>query len=157
MENNKSQLDDKNSIENFKFIYGEACKSHEQQQRDIEHLNNKFNWIIAINIAALFFILNSNKFNDNFLLALTFFSISLVFSVMSLWARTYKRGPKLAEMVEKLDWSVEKMIKNTNKALIKNIDSNYLSVKELKFFLKLSIIFNIIGILILIINYLKIC
>jgi hypothetical protein len=76
---------------------------------------------------------------------------------MSLWARTYKRGPKLAEMVEKLDWSVEKMIKNTNKALIKNIDSNYLSVKELKFFLKLSIIFNIIGILILIINYLKIC
>jgi len=138
------------------LIYEEACKSHEQQQRDIEHLNNKFNWIIAINIFALGFILKEDKHSELIVIAIVLFLSSFIFCLIALFARTYKRGPKLTEMFEKKNWEYDKMLEKTNRVLIRNVDFNYSTVKELKIFLKLAISFLMSGFVVLIFNFLKI-
>lgn len=144
----------KNSVlRNLKFIYHEICKFHNGQKDSINQINNKFSWIIAANIGIIGFIFISRKdFNDLYKFAFLLFIISLFFSVLSLWTRKYKRGPKLREMMKKRGWTEEEMVERTNEKMVEAVDENQKVISRLCLYLKISIIFLMIGVLVLFIS-----
>lgn len=143
----KEQVNNK-KVEKLRFIYQEINESSKVQQEAINMVNQKFNWVIALDIGILALIFSRDNFtNDWTKISLFVLLISLIFSVISLWTKKYKRGPLLTELNNSIKYNEEIIIKGVNKKMVEAVNLNQKIIDELNIFLKISIIFLVLAIL----------
>lgn len=129
------------------FVHNKIVEFSNNQQQAIDYLNNKINWVIVIDIALAGYLLN--KRHTDFLqwVSSLFIICSLLIAIISIWSKKYKLGPKLREIIEKSSqWSYEKLVKNFNDKLEKDIARNEILASETAKLLKISIIFLVVSI-----------
>jgi disulfide bond formation protein DsbB len=137
-------------LEKVSFVHEKIVEFSNNQQKAIEHLNNKVNWIIIIDIALIGYLLNKKHSNCLLVISALFIVGSLLIAIISVWSKKYKLGPKLREVIDKSSqWSYEKLMRNFNDKLEKDITKNEILVSETALLLKISIIFLMMAIVFL--------
>lgn len=144
-------MEDKNedNLNKAIFVHNKIITFSDNQQKSLDFLNNKVNWIIVADVALIGFLTSGEKqLTCLQLSSFLFIVISLLIAVSSVWSRKYSQGPKLKELIEKsTKWSYQELVDHYNKKLEEDITKNESLVSTLSTLLKSSIVFLGIGIL----------
>ena len=153
MLNNKKQ---NNNLEKLKVIYGEVCEARRFQQSSIEHINNKINWFIVLDVVLIGFLFRDIKFFFD-LLILIFLFVSLIILITTLFLKNYKTGPNLKDMLKFINWKEEKILYKIIKKNIEQKEYNDRIIKKIKSYFIFSFIGLLIGLFLLIFKILILC
>lgn len=140
------------NIENFKLIYNELIDARSQQQKDADMIYNKFNWLIVSNIAIIGILLQINNLSIYLKLSILSSTISLILCLISLKLKSFKRGPKLFELIETKTWPQKIQIQKLNEKILDAIEKNKQIIKYFANYLKYSIYSLIAGLLFIILD-----
>ncbi|MCX6765767.1 MAG: hypothetical protein NT136_02300 [Candidatus Moranbacteria bacterium] len=152
--NEEKENNSKDDLHKTLFVHEKIVEFSNSQQKAIDYLNNKLNWIIVADVALLGFLISKSSCLSGFQKKSFFLvAVSLLFAVCSIWSKKYSQGPKLKELIEKsFEWPHEKLVMKFNKKLETDITNNEKISSELALWFKFSIIFLIAGVVLLVLS-----
>ena len=129
------------------IIYSEINEVRKMQNEEYSLLSQKHYWLMILDVGIITFL---TKEEVGFCYIL-FFGISLIISISSLYSVKYMRSLNLDTMISS-DKEDRIFLKDFNKKFIKAINKNQKGITRRANFLKVSIVFVLLGIVHLIIN-----
>lgn len=140
--------------ENLKIIYDEILRARKAQEKDIELIYNKFNWILVSNIVVLVGSLQFKESSFLLFLGIIFIIASTTFSLYFLRLNFFKRGPKLNDLKNAKNVREVELINALNDRIVSAINKNKDTIDYLGVCLKESIRLFSVGILLIFIHIL---